>query len=70
MLHYGCEVWGNHNANDIEKLHLDFIKYVLEVKINTTIAMCYIETGRLPMKIVRIFRTNFVSSCYKQISVF
>ena len=22
ILHYGCEVWSNHNDNDIEKVHL------------------------------------------------
>ena len=55
-LHYGCKVWGNHNANDIKKLHLDFTKYVLGVKRTTTTAMSCIETGRLPMKVVRIFR--------------
>ena len=29
ILNYGCEVWGSHNAKDVEKLQLEFIKSVL-----------------------------------------
>ena len=25
ILNYGCEVWGSHSANDIEKIHLEYI---------------------------------------------
>lgn len=56
ILNYGCEVWGNHSARDIEKIHLEFIKNVLCVRKNTNTSMVYFETGRLPLKIVRYFR--------------
>ena len=32
ILLYGCEVWGSHAGNDVEKVHLDFCKNVLGVK--------------------------------------
>ena len=32
ILCYGCEVWGFHPAQDIERVHLSFLKRVLSVK--------------------------------------
>ena len=32
---YGCEVWGCHKGSDIEKIHLDFLRYVFGVRRNT-----------------------------------
>lgn len=45
ILNYGCEVWGNHSACDIEKIHLEFIKNVLCVRKNTNTSMVYFETA-------------------------
>ena len=73
MLHYGCKVWGNHNAHDIEKLHLDLTKYVLGVKRTTTTSLLRIVTGRPPneWKLLEFFLfLNFGSSWYKQMTLF
>ena len=37
ILNYGSEVWGFHQASDIECVQLSFRKHVLGVKINKTI---------------------------------
>lgn len=49
ILNYGCEIWGMHAANDIEKVHLEYIRFVLSVKKNTNTALVYFETGRLSL---------------------
>ena len=46
---YGCEIWGLHQAPDIEKVHLDFCKSILGVKRSTPNAMVYCELGRVPL---------------------
>ena len=56
ILSYGCEVWCYHKGPDIEKIHLDFLRYVLGVRRNTNRVMLYFETGRLPLHIKRIIR--------------
>ncbi|XP_078312623.1 uncharacterized protein LOC144619140 [Crassostrea virginica] len=56
ILNYGCEVWGSHRGPDIEKVHLEFLRYVLGVRKNTNTSMVYFETGRLPLYFTRIFR--------------
>jgi hypothetical protein len=40
----------------LKKVHLEYLKSVLCVRKNTNNVMVYIETGRLPMNIVRWFR--------------
>ena len=47
ILNYGCEVWGSHYANDVEKVHLEYKKSILSVRKNTNTASVYFETGRL-----------------------
>lgn len=42
-----CEIWDMHAANNIEKVHLEYIKFVLSLKKNTNTAIVYVETGRL-----------------------
>ena len=32
ILTYGCEIWGFSDIGSIEKVHTDFLKYVLKVK--------------------------------------
>ena len=58
ILSYGCEVWGYHKGPDIEKIHLDFLRYVLGVRRNTNRVMLYFETGRMPLYIDRIIRMS------------
>ena len=54
--YYGCEVWGAHAAQDLEKVHLDFCKNILGVKRSTPNAMIYAELGRVPMMCIRKLR--------------
>ena len=56
IAHYGCEVWGNHNAPDLEKVHLKFCKSILGVKRSTSNFVVYCELGRLPLIYVRKLR--------------
>ena len=56
VLNYGCEIWGFQNGRDLEKVQLYYLKTLLGVKKNTNSAFVYYETGRFPMKVVRLFR--------------
>ena len=56
ILNYVCEVWGTHKAHDVEKVHLDFCKNILGVTRRTNDVMVYIETGRIPLRFVRLIR--------------
>ena len=40
-------------SNDIEQLHLSFMKTVLGVKPSTTTCLIYTETGRFPLYVSR-----------------
>ena len=51
ILLYACEVWGITMGNDIEQLHLSFMKTVLGVKSSTNTCIIYTETGRFPLYI-------------------
>ena len=53
ILNYGCETWGFHNAADVEKLHLRFLKTLLGVKQQTNNAAVYGELGRVPLSVIR-----------------
>ena len=56
ILNYGCEVWGFHEAHNIERVHLKFCKNVLGVKRSTQNDFIYGELERVPMKIIRYYR--------------
>ena len=56
IMNYGCEVWGFHKGQDIERLHLKFLKQVLKVIQHTTSSMVYGELGRVPMYVIRKIR--------------
>ena len=51
ILLYNCEVWGFKYVELAEKLHLKFMKYVLNVKTSTCNSMVYGELGRYPLHI-------------------
>ena len=53
ILNYGCEVWGSHKGEDIEKIHLIFFKRTLNVRRSTVNFMIYFESGRVPMYVKR-----------------
>ena len=46
ILNYSCEVWGFNQAQNIERVHLQFCKKVLGVKKNTQNDFVYGELGR------------------------
>ena len=46
---YGAEVWGQEKIDVLEKLHLKFLKYVLNVNSRTCNNMVYGELGRFPI---------------------
>ena len=50
-LTYGSEIWGTANCDVIEKLYLNFLNLVLDVKSSTYSCMTSAETGRHPMSI-------------------
>ncbi|XP_071123308.1 uncharacterized protein [Mytilus edulis] len=56
ILNYSCEVWGHHKAENIEKVHLSFLKRILKVKTTTVNYMVYSELGRYPLYIERYCR--------------
>ena len=56
IMNYGCEVWGFHKGQDIDRLHLKFLKQVLKVNQHTTSSMIYGELGRVPMFLIRKIR--------------
>ena len=56
ILNYGCEIWGQHKAPDVERIHLIFLKKILGVRKNTINHMVYYELGRFPLAIGRKFR--------------
>lgn len=49
---YGCEIWGFRKIDVLEKLQLQFCKYILRVNKCTTSAMVLGELGRLPIEYV------------------
>ena len=56
ILNYGCEVWGYHKADDVEKVHISYLKRILKVIQSAVNYMVYCELGRFPMYIVRYCR--------------
>ena len=54
ILCYASEVWGFHDAPDIERVQLKFCKTVLGVKSTVENDFIYGELNRLPMKCVRL----------------
>ena len=52
VLSHGCEVWGFGDLTDIEKVHTDFMKYILHVKNNTPNVMLYGDLGRFPLSAI------------------
>ena len=53
VLNYGAEIWGNHEAKDIEILHTKFCRWILNVRKSTNLSGLYGELGRFPLFIFR-----------------
>ena len=37
VLLYSCEIWGNENIDVIERVHLKFLKHILNLKSSTPV---------------------------------
>ena len=53
---YGSEVWGFSKANQLERVHLKFLKRLLNVKRSTSNQAVYGETGRMALYLTRYKR--------------
>ena len=53
VLNYAAEIWGAHDAPDIEVIHTKFCRKLLTVKRSTNLNALYGELGRVPMLIHR-----------------
>ena len=45
-------MWRFGDLTDIEKVHTDFMKYILHVKKNTPNVMLYGDLGRFPLSVM------------------
>ena len=53
VLNYSSELWGFHEAKDIERVHTKFCRKILCVKKSTNLTGLYGELGRAPLLINR-----------------
>ena len=53
---YGSEIWGFYKSNDIEKVHIRFLKQLLGVHKQTSNIAVYGELGRFPLYVTRNVR--------------
>lgn len=66
ILNYSAEVWGIHEAKDIELIHTKFCRWVLHVKKSTNLTGLYGELGRVPFFITRKIRMfNYWTKLFK-----
>ena len=49
VLSYACEIWEFSKFNEIERIHLKFLKSILNVKTTTFSASVYGELGRVEL---------------------
>ena len=78
IMSYASEVWGHHHGAQLEKVHTDFLKNILNLRKTTSHNMLYFEFGRMPLSVQReirmlkywckILRSNnmFLKACYEQ----
>ena len=67
ILMYGCEIWGFHKADDIEKVHVKFLKQILGVRRQTRHIAVYGEVGRVPLSVLR--KVRILKYWYKILSL-
>ena len=63
ILNYGSEVWGGHEANDIEIVHNKFCRKILYVRQSTNLSCLYGEFGRVPLNVIR--KINMIRYWFK-----
>jgi len=56
IMNYGSDIWGSHIAPDMDKIYMRFLKYVLNVRTQTTNTAVFRELGRFSLDILRIER--------------
>ncbi len=58
ILDYASEIWymGNQDC-DIEKVHLEYLKYLLKVKPSSCTPAVYAEYGRVPLIINKKYKS-------------
>ena len=54
ILHYGCEIWGFHEAKAVEQIHTNYCKYVLGVRKNVANIAVTSEFGRVNLRTLLI----------------
>ena len=62
-MNYGSEVWGGHEANDIEIVHNKFCRKILYVRQSTNLSCLYGELGRVPLNVIR--KINMIRYWFK-----
>ena len=60
ILSYGAELWGFDTCKILERVHLRFLRKLLNVKSSTASCMNYAESGRLPL----IYNRYLAIVCY------
>ena len=55
-LSYACKMWGFYKSKEIERIHLKYLKSILNVKTTTFSASVYGELGCYPLSICRHVR--------------
>ena len=63
IINYSSEVWGCHEAKDIEMVHTKFCRKILCVRQSTNVNGLYGELGRVPLYITR--KVNMLRYWYK-----
>ena len=53
VLNYAAEVWGYHDAPDVEQIISKFCRKIVCVRFSTNLNCLYGELGRIPMRITR-----------------
>ena len=56
VMSYSCEVWGLRESDQLEKIHLGFLKNILGVRKSTPSAFVYRELGLYPLILKRKIR--------------
>jgi len=46
IMNYGPKIWGSHKAPDMDRIYMRFLKYVLNLRTQTTNASFFGELGR------------------------
>ena len=65
-MNYGSEVWGFHKSQQVERVHLRFLKQILAVRQQTCYMIVYGELGRVPLYVSR--KVRIVKYWYKILS--